>query len=338
MSTEKKEFGIDNPLVDSNSPSSTPDLDNSLVSNDQEVNDIQLTPKQSSSETNEVLDQIELTKDPVVSQPVQTPVTQTSASHVLHNQIDWPIDPDHENAADLLSKPVSEREFHFDNLNNDLPDIAVPKVNKPLNFLLFVLVLLVGFGGLFTVGYYSSPNREARMKEDAECRVEANTLEQLTKQKSYGALRIESKPTQARVLQSDDGGKTFKAIRGKTADGQEMDVLTSATVNNIDINNNYVYKVELDGHKSETFVISRYQWILDGATGSYRFQKTVNLTPDACASWYTFNWKSNKAQEFDSAEKCSAEFSKDSAESTSCRCLAKAFTPPVPPEAEKAPK
>ncbi len=118
MSTEKKEFGIDNPLVETNSSSEAPNLDHSLVSNDQQTN-IELFPKATAEEQKELtaveavqapaieavqppfIDAgqaplIEAPKVPVVEAPkaVAAPLAQTSA-HILHNQMDWPIDAEH---------------------------------------------------------------------------------------------------------------------------------------------------------------------------------------------------------------------------------------------------
>ncbi len=333
MSSEKKESGLENPLVETQE--NVPALDSNLASSSNEV-EINLEAKSETAPTETT--PTETTPTETVSTSPQMSLASAqdqsaASSDILMNHMDWPIDPDHQTAADLLSKQVSDKDFSFDNLNNETPEIAIHHSNKGLNFLLFLLVAIVGVAGTFTIGYYSSPNREARMKEDAECKVEANTLEQLTKQKSYGSLRIESTPTQAKVSKSEDGGKTFTTIRGKTPEGSEIDVLTPATLNNLDINVDYIFKVELEGHHTETVIISRYQWILDGATGAYRFQKTVSLTPKDCTAWYTYNWNSGKSQQFDTAEKCEAEYKKDTAESTACRCLAKAY---VPPTAENA--
>ena len=317
MSSEIKESGLENPLVGTQENPSA--LDSNLASQDIEIN-LEAKAQEAHQETQSV-DAENQSSNNVDSDDVE--------SNLVFNHMDWPIDPEHQSAADLLSKEVSDKDFSFENLGNETPEIAVHHSNKGLNFLLFLLVAVVGVAGTFTIGYYSSPNREARMKEDAECKVEANTLEQLTKQKSYGSLRIESTPTQAKVSKSEDGGKTFVTIRGKTPEGTEIDVLTPATLNNLDINVDYIFKVELEGHLTETIIISRYQWILDGATGAYRFQKTVNLTPKDCTAWYTFNWNTSKSQQFDTAEKCDAEFKKDAVESTACRCLAKAYVPPT---------
>jgi hypothetical protein len=347
MSSEKKESGLENPLVetqenvpalDSNLASSSNEIEINLEAKSETTPSIAASSETASSETasSETASSETASSETASSETAPSAMslasteTQSAASSdLLMNHMDWPIDPNHQTAADLLSKQVSDRDFTFDNLNNETPEIAVHHSNKGLNFLLFLLVVVVGVAGTFTIGYYSSPNREARMKEDAECKVEANTLEQLTKQKSYGSLRIESTPTQAKVSKSEDGGKTFATIRGKTPEGTEIDVLTPATLNNLDINVDYIFKVELEGHHTETVIISRYQWILDGATGAYRFQKTVSLTPKDCTAWYTYNWNSGKSQQFDTAEKCEAEYKKDTAESTACRCLAKAYVPPT---------
>ena len=66
-------------------------------------------------------------------------------------------------------------------------------------------------------------------------------------------------------------------------------------------------------------MIARYQWIQDGATGSFRFQKIVPLTPDYIEYYHTFNWGKGKAERFETQKECE-DFQRDH-DATICRAL-----------------
>jgi hypothetical protein len=163
---------------------------------------------------------------------------------------------------------------------------------------------------------------------------------------------IESAPEQAKVFQQIDGGPMVE-LMGKTADGKEMATLTPATLDNLDINRMYRFKlkftetlkraVELSDkekkelkegekppieemgvdYRDEEFTVARYQWIQDGATGSFRFQKIVPLTPDYIDHYYTFNWSKGEAKRFEEPggkAECEA-YRQDNSDSSLCRAI-----------------
>lgn len=231
-----------------------------------------------------------------------------------------------------------------------VPEEHAPSESRALNFILLLLVIAVGSAGMKALLHYSSPEREARLKEAAMCKVDMDTKRQLLAEKQYGALRIESEPSQAKVFQSVDGGP-FTPIMGKTAEGVEMAALTPTTINNLDINRSYRFKLELTetlrrfkeeegdkkdkkdaaatpaaerpveelmvDYRADEFHVARYQWIQDGATGAYRTQKVAQLVPADTEHYYSFDWKTGEDKTFATESEC-RDFQR-SADATLCR-------------------
>ena len=281
-----------------------------------------------------------LEEDSLVTNPAAATVSVVDDDEQV-SALTWPIDPDHANAVSVLSEQMSGVELYNSGY-------IAPKPSRALNFILLVLVISVGVAGSVALKYYSSPDREARLMEQALCKADFDALTKLTAQKQYGTLVIESEPTQAVVMQSVDGGP-LQAIMGKTADGKEMESLTPATLKDLDINRLYKFKLKFtdtlkrakeltdeekkalkEGEKppveemqvdyrNEEFSIARYQWIQDGATGSFRFQKIVPLTPDYVEYFHTFDWAKGKAERFDTQRECE-DFQRDH-DATICRAI-----------------
>jgi|GEM_PF-2034023 len=266
----------------------------------------------------------------------------------------WPSDPEHANAAQLLSEPV-------EGVDMILSDEALTRPSYALNLVLLVLVLGVGGVGVDMLREYSSADRDARMKEQALCRVEHNDMQQLLAEKQYGALRLESEPKGAKIERSVNGAP-YEVVRGKTASGEEIDALTPTTVSNLDINNTYKFRLtftdtlkrfkeeeedkkgkkakgkkakeeaKAEGEKkereveelkvayrTEEFYVARYQWIQDGATGAFRTQKVSQLVPQDIAHYYTFDWKSGKDLTFETLAECEAHV--NDSDATICRAI-----------------
>lgn len=241
----------------------------------------------------------------------------------------WPTDPEHANAVSLLSEEVKGMDL--------VPEEPAPPESRALNFILLLLVISVGGAGMKALAHYSSPDREARLKELAMCKVDMDTKRQLLAEKQYGALRIESEPSQAKVFQSVDGGP-FTPIMGKTAEGVEMAALTPTTISNLDINRSYKFKLELTetlrrfkeeegdkkdkkdapavpaaerpveelmvDYRADEFHVARYQWIQDGATGAYRTQKVAQLVPADNEHYYSFDWTKGEDKTFATESEC----------------------------------
>jgi hypothetical protein len=257
----------------------------------------------------------------------------------------WPIDPEHANAVSVLSEQLSGVKIYGSSY-------VAPQGSRALNFILLVLVIGVGIAGSMALQFYGSADREARLMEAAICKADYDALVKLTAQKQYGKLVIESAPEQAKVFQQIDGGPMVE-LMGKTADGKEMATLTPATLDNLDINRMYRFKlkftetlkraVELSDkekkelkegekppieemgvdYRDEEFTVARYQWIQDGATGSFRFQKIVPLTPDYIDHYYTFNWSKGEAKRFEEPggkAECEA-YRQDNSDSSLCRAI-----------------
>lgn len=289
---------------------------------------------------------------PTVASPAPPVSVAASASAEDEDQsaLTWPIDPDHANAVSVLSEQMSGVELYGSGY-------VPPKPSRALNFILLLLVIGVGVVGSAALKFYSSSDREARLMEQAICKADYDALQKLTAQKQYGTLVIESEPKQATVLKSVDGGP-MQVIMGKTADGKEIETLTPATLKDLDINRSYQFKLkftdtlkrsiepseeekkarakakeegkELDklpveelkvDYRDEEFMIARYQWIQDGATGSFRFQKIVPLTPDYIEYYHTFNWEKGKAERFESQKECE-DFQRDH-DATICRAISR---------------
>ena len=258
--------------------------------------------------------------------------------------LSWPIDPEHANAVGVLSEQLSGVKLYTSTY-------VPPQSSRALNFILLVLVVGVGVAGSMALKHYGSADREARLMEAAICKADYDALVKLTAQKQYGKLMIESAPEQARVYQQVDGGPMVE-LMGKTADGKEMPTLTPATLDNLDINRMYRFKlkftdtlkraVELSDkekkelkegekppieelsvdHRDEEFTVARYQWIQDGATGSYRFQKIVPLTPDYIDHYYTFDWSKGEAKRFEEpGGKSECESYRQGRDASLCRAI-----------------
>ena len=258
--------------------------------------------------------------------------------------LSWPIDAEHANAIGVLSEQLSGVKLYTSTY-------VPPQSSRALNFILLVLVVGVGVAGSMALNHYGSADREARLMEAAICKADYDALVKLTAQKQYGKLMIESAPEQARVYQQVDGGPMVE-LMGKTADGKEMATLTPATLDNLDINRMYRFKlkftdtlkraVELSDkekkelkegekppieelsvdYRDEEFTVARYQWIQDGATGSYRFQKIVPLTPDYIDHYYTFDWSKGEAKRFEEpGGKSECESYRQGRDASLCRAI-----------------
>jgi hypothetical protein len=294
--------------------------------------------------------------------------------NVKIDQFIWNTDPEHNNAVGILSETVAG----VDVLPSTVPSLP----SRALNFILTVMILAVGAFGFVMLEHYSSKDREARLTEEAVCKVDYDVKRQLLAQKQYGELRIETDPPQAIVSKMIEGqDKDFKVIMGKTSEGKEMHALTPTPIKNLDINQHYTFQLELvktlkrkrtvedeedtkgkkgkKGKKSkkskktdqakekkeekeqiieelkvayrtETFHVDRYQWIQDGATGSFRFQKVIKMTPAvleepktdeelAYSAYYSFDWKSKKDMTFKSLNECKTFVADSKTDATLCR-------------------
>ena len=255
------------------------------------------------------------------SNPIVEPLDISNTESNEGSALVWPIDADHANAVSVLSEQMSGVKVFSSGYVHEQP-------SRALNFILLTLVVVVGIAGSLALKHYSSSDREARLMEKAICKADYVALTELTKQRQYGTLVIESAPEQAKVLRSVDGSP-MEEIMGKTADGKEMATLTPATLKDLDINKMYKFKLrftdtlkrpkeltdeekkalkegekppveEMDvDYRDEVFEVARYQWIKDGATGSFRFQKIVPMTPDYIEYYYTFNWSKGKEARFE---------------------------------------
>ena len=316
--------------------------------------------------TDETNNTVESVTEESTSPEVSTESTSTQPSEVEDSEINfskggripWEVDPEHKNAVKVLSEKLEAIEL----IGSDPQKLP----SRALNFVLVVLIIGVGGGGGAVLQHYSSPDRAARLMEVAVCKKEFSDRTQLLKNKQYGTLRIESEPKQASVSQSINGAPYVK-IKGKTAEGVEMDTLTPATLSNLDINAHYKFKLEFTdtlkrikedpeadkkkgkkkgkkskdkdkdkskteeapkeieyeelkvAYRSEEFHVDRYQWIQDGATGTYRFQKQVKMISDEISHYYSFDWKAKKDMEFESASDCKAFMLNNDA--TICRAV-----------------
>ena len=297
-------------------------------------------------------------------------VVSSDDQNVKIDQFVWDTDPEHTNAVGILSETVA---------GVDVLPSAIPSLpSRALNFILTVMILAVGAFGFVMLEHYSSKDREARLTEEAVCKVDYDVKRQLLNQKQYGELRIETDPPQAIVSKVIEGqDKDFKVIMGKTSEGKEMNALTPTPIKNLDINQHYTFQLELvktlkrkrtvedeedkkgkKGKKSkkkkadqakekkeekeqiieelkvayrtETFHVDRYQWIQDGATGSFRFQKVIKMTPAvleepktdeelAYSAYYSFDWKSKKDMTFKSLSECKTFVADSKTDATLCR-------------------
>ena len=258
--------------------------------------------------------------------------------------LSWPIDPEHANAVGVLSEQLSGVKLYTSTY-------VPPQSSRALNFILLLLVFSVGVAGSMALQHFGSTDREAKLMEAAICKADYDALVKLTAQKQYGKLVIETAPEQAKVYQQIDGNPMVE-LMGKTADGKEMATLTPATLDNLDINRMYRFKlkftetlkraVELSDkekkalkegekppveemsvdYRDEEFTVARYQWIQDGATGSFRFQKIVPLTPDYIDHYYTFDWSKGEAKRFEEpGGKAECESYRQGRDASLCRAI-----------------
>lgn len=260
----------------------------------------------------------------------------------LKGMIPWVVDPEHKTAVKILSEKT-------DSVNILVYGDVQALPSRAFNFLLLLLIMGVGSGGIIMLEHYSSADREARLMEVGMCKIEMDQKKTLLGATKYGTLRIESEPKQALIEISIDGSE-YKASQGKTPDGKIINTKTPATLSNLDINKKYKFRLTFTetlkrfkedpeaekkkkakdkkdkkdkkddkdqkddreveelkvDYRTEEFHVSRYQWIQDGGTGSYRFQKTINLVQkeDLYAKYLTMDWKTGKDQEFETESEC----------------------------------
>lgn len=258
-------------------------------------------------------------------------------------QFTWPVDPEHANAISTLSEQISGVSV-VEAMDHHRPS------SRALNFLLLVLVVASTVFGVQQVSYYSSPDRAARLTEKVICEAEFDVLKKRAAgEKQLGTLLIESAPTQAKVYKKGEDG-SFAPVSAKTSEGEQMDALTPTTLSNLDINQTYTFRLsftdtlkrpvemtdeekkkmeeekrkpEMEEHpapyRDEEFTIARYQWIQDGGTGTFRYQKIVSLVPSTIEYWHAFNWKTGKAERFETSEECNQAQSASTADMTLCR-------------------
>jgi hypothetical protein len=260
-------------------------------------------------------------------------------------QFTWPIDPEHTNAISALSEQISGVSV-VEAIDHQKP------ASRALNFILLVAVIASTVIGIQQVSFYSSPDRAARLTERVICEAEYDVLKKRAAgEKQLGTLQIESAPTQAKVYRRGEDG-SFAPVSAKTSEGETMDALTPATLSNLDINQTYTFRLsftdtlkrpvemtdeekkkmeeekrkpEMETHpapyREEEFTVARYQWIQDGGTGTFRFQKIVSLVPSTIEYWHAFNWKTGKAERFETSEECNQAQSASSADMTLCRAI-----------------
>ena len=260
----------------------------------------------------------------------------------------WPVDPEHANAIGTLSEQLVGVEVDFAGFQHKKP-------SRALNFILLVAVIATTAVGMNLLAFYSSPDRAARLTEKVMCEAELDVLQKRAAgERQRGTLNIDSAPNQAKVFQYDDKAGSFLPVPAKTAEGEAMDALTPATISNLDINQTYRFKLTFtdtlkrqkelsdeekkelkEGEKppieempvqyrDEEITVARYQWIQDGATGTFRFQKIVSLTPDYVEYYHAFDWKSGKAERFETLEECKEFRQKDKTDASICRAIPRA--------------
>ena len=273
-----------------------------------------------------------------------------SAAQEAEEEFVWPSDPEHANAVQLLSERVDGVDLVEESSYDERPSYA-------LNLVLVLLILGVGGVGIDLLKEYSSADREARESEKALCKVELHTQQQLIAQKQYGALRIETEPKSAKIERSENGAPfeviRGKTASGEEIDALTPTTVSNLDINQTykfrltftdtlkrfkeeeedkkakkakkgkddkeaeaEKKEREIEELKVD-YRTEEFYVARYQWILDGATGAFRFQKVIPLVPKDIEHYYSFDWKSGKDMTFESLSECEAHV--NSSDATLCR-------------------
>ncbi|MCA9545862.1 MAG: hypothetical protein KC613_15770 [Myxococcales bacterium] len=274
-------------------------------------------------------DEAEASADEGADEPV-VPVLSKRTDALQAEFLAWPVDKDHDSAASFLrgdgagdpSKVVLEEE-----------DEARGK-GGALNFILMILIIAAGVGGVIYFRSVSSPEALAAKKAEREAIEQAHLEEQLAKQKKYGVLRIESNPAQATVFKDGE-----KIVSKSEATGEEVIGKTPMNLMDLDISVPVKIRLEAEGYAPYDFAVAEHLWTKDAATGEYKYFTLVEMTPNVCEYWFLYDAKKKRELQFPDDEKetgkskCTTyydEAAKGGTAVTECTCK-------IPPEGWEPP-
>jgi|JI10StandDraft_1071094.scaffolds.fasta_scaffold13807_2 hypothetical protein len=284
--------------------------------------------KKTKGKGEEVLDEIEkdyAAADETVEESVGDgpPPVLVEKPHGLSAEVAaWPVSPDHKSARDvLLGKGAKDA-------STIVLDEEEKRSNTALNIVLLLLFIGVAVGGGYQMWRVGSPQALAAKKAAREAMEKAFMEEQLSKQKKYGVLRIESNPPQAIVFKDGE-----KMMTKKAETGEDIVVTTPTNMMDLDISQTFQIRIEMEGHDPFDFSVAPHIWTKDSATGEYKFIKMVELTPNICEHWFLYDAKKRKEVQFLEKSECTTYFDEASNQGvsvTECTCK-------IPPEGWKPP-
>lgn len=205
------------------------------------------------------------------------------------------------------------------------------------NFILFALLTAAVGGGFYMLSKLSSEDarEERRLKKLAL--EEAHMKEQLAKLKRFGNLRIETNPPGAVIIQDKDPNK---CVKPNAATGTTEPCLTPLDISNLDVSQTYEFDIAMPNYESYNFKVAEHLWTKQQGAEDYSFFTQIDLIPNACEYWFTYDGKLKKEVQFKGetgqpdCKKYKDEATKKGTTVTDCTCK---VLPPGAPSAPSAP-
>lgn len=205
------------------------------------------------------------------------------------------------------------------------------------NLFVFVMLLATVGGGFYMLQKLSSSDvrEERRLKKLAI--EEAHLKEQLAKLKKFGNLRIETNPPGAVVIQDKN---PEKCVKPNAATNQNEPCLTPLDISNLDIGQPLEFDIVMPNYEPFNFKVGEHLWTKQQGSEDYSFFTTIDLIPNACEYWFTYDGKLKKEVQFKGetgqpdCKKYKDEASKKGVTVTDCTCkvLPPGATASAPPK------
>lgn len=204
------------------------------------------------------------------------------------------------------------------------------------NLLVFVVLIAAVGSGFYLLAKLSSHEaREERIAKKLAIE-EAHMKEQLAKLKRFGNLRIETTPPGAVIIQDKDPAK---CVKPNAATGQNEPCLSPLDISNLDISQTYEFDLVMPNHEPYNFKVAEHLWTKQQGAEDYSFFTQVDLIPNACEFWFTYDGKLKKEVQFKGesgqadCKKYKDEATKKGSTVTDCTCkVLPAGTPSAPPK------
>ena len=202
------------------------------------------------------------------------------------------------------------------------------------NLLIFLALIACVAGGFFALAKLSSTEARDERRQINIAIEEAHMKEQLAKLKRFGNLRIETNPPGAVIVQDKDPAK---CVKPNAATGTNEPCLTPLDISNLDVSKVYEFDITMTNHESYNFKVAEHLWSKQQNAEDYSFFTQIDLIPNACEYWFTYDGKLKKEVQFKGltsqpdCKKYKADATQKGSTVTDCTCKV------LPPGAPSAP-